>query len=587
MTTTTPKPTSASRRRTIIQAWTPPRDRLAYLWLALAIVLLPFAIFRWTIPLAAWLYPVFLLRFVRTQPLLRGMLLVLLATVLVGEFALQGVIPIPGALYHLLIFGMAVIITLPYLIDRVLAPRLGGMLSTLVFPLAVTTVWYLNALLNPLVGTWVNPAYTQYGNLPLLQLLSVTGLWGIIFVMSWLASVVNWAWEHGFAWPRVRGGAVLYASLLALVLLFGGARLALFPAQGSTVRVAGISPSHALLDARDKQLSQLPLHTRKALASGTATPAERELFRQAFAPVNDELLSLSLKEARAGAKIIVWPEGRAKVLQEDEAALLARASALARATGTYLDLGMSVVLSHPVQSHILLNESILIDPSGNVVWRYEKTHVAPPDAATNVPGDGQVPTVQTPYGRLSTVICYDADFPDTIRQAGQAGADIMLVPGNDWQAIDPMHPQMATFRAIENGFSEVRQASNGLAMTVDYEGHVLAASDYFTTDQQVMVADVPMQGVRTIYATIGDLFAWLSLVGLVVLIGLALARRRKAGEAGAAAPITASPSEASPISAVPTEAVLTALRPLSRESIEAVLIKPRPTSGEPPEALPT
>ena len=90
-----------------------------------------------------------------------------------------------------------------------------------------------------------------------------------------------------------------------------------------------------------------------------------------------------------------------------------------------------------------------------------------------VPGDGKVPTVQTPYGRLSTVICFDADFPGTIRQAGQAGADMLLVPGNDWRAIDPYHTQMATFRAIENGFSLVRQASNGLAMTVDYEGNVL------------------------------------------------------------------------------------------------------------------
>ena len=99
-----------------------------------------------------------------------------------------------------------------------------------------------------------------------------------------------------------------------------------------------------------------------------------------------------------------------------------------------------------------------------------------------------------------------------------------------------MHTQMATFRAIENGFSEVRQGSHGLAMTVDYEGHVLSASDYFSTDPQVMVAYVPMQGVRTIYATIGDLFAWLGLAGLVVLIGFALARRPKAVEPGAAEP---------------------------------------------------
>src|SRR6266487_5338441 len=389
------------------------RDRLSYLWLALGIVLLLFSMPGWAIALAAWLAPVFLLRFVRTQPLLRGMLLVLLATVLVGEFALQGVIPIPGALYHLLIFGMAVIITLPYLIDRVLAPRLGGMLSTLVFPLAVTTVWYLNALLNPLVGTWVNPAYTQYGNLPLLQLLSVTGLWGIIFVMSWLASVVNWAWEHGFAWPRVRGGAVLYASLLALVLLFGGARLALFPAQGSTVRVAGITPSQALIAAANKQISQNI--NMEALMSGTQTQAQRELIRQAYAPVNDELFSLSLQEARAGAKIIVWPECGANVLQEDEAALLARASALARTTNTYLYMGLCEMLSHPVPSRSLFDEIILLDPSGSVVWRYQKAHPVPGEPFP--PGDGHVPTVQTPYGRLANVICFDADFPGTIRQA--------------------------------------------------------------------------------------------------------------------------------------------------------------------------
>ncbi len=55
MATTTRQTTNSSRRRTFIQAFTSPRDRLSYLWLALAIVLLPFAIFRWTIPLTAWL----------------------------------------------------------------------------------------------------------------------------------------------------------------------------------------------------------------------------------------------------------------------------------------------------------------------------------------------------------------------------------------------------------------------------------------------------------------------------------------------------------------------------------------------------
>jgi|SRR5205809_494953 len=172
------------------------RDRLSYLWLALGILLLPFANVRWTIPLAAWLVPIFLLRFVRTQPLLRGILLVLLATVLVLTIELQGFFPLPGALNYLAPIGFGVgfgvLATLPYLLDRLITPRLGGMPGTLVFPLAVTTVLYLSALVN-LFGTFGNPAYTQYGNLPLMQLVSVTGLWGIVFVMSWLASLVNWA----------------------------------------------------------------------------------------------------------------------------------------------------------------------------------------------------------------------------------------------------------------------------------------------------------------------------------------------------------------------------------------------------------
>jgi apolipoprotein N-acyltransferase len=185
----------------------------------------------------------------------------------------------------------------------------------------------------------------------------------------------------------------------------------------------------------------------------------------------------------------------------------------------------------------LKDEAVLLDPTGHVVWTYEKTHLVPfGEQDLVVQGDGKVPLVDSPYGRLANVICFDTDYPGTVRQAGQAGADLLFAPSDDWQAIDPAHAQHATFRAIENGFSEVREASKGLSIAVDYEGRVLSASDYFTTDQQVMVAYVPMHGVRTIYATIGDLFAWLCIIGLLALTGLAIiqSRTRQSGAAVAA-----------------------------------------------------
>jgi apolipoprotein N-acyltransferase len=109
----------------------------------------------------------------------------------------------------------------------------------------------------------------------------------------------------------------------------------------------------------------------------------------------------------------------------------------------------------------------------------------------------------------------------------------MLLPSNDWQASDPWHSRNATFRAIENGYSLVRQATGTLAITVDYQGHVLAATDYFTTDQQTMIAYVPVKGTWTIYSVVGDLFSWLCIAGLLLLAGMvawrALMGRKQAG----------------------------------------------------------
>lgn len=166
------------------------------------------------------------------------------------------------------VLSLALLITAPYLVDLILAPRLTGFEGTLAFPCAATTAWYLWALVSP-SGTWLNPAYTQYGNLPLLQVASVTGVWGITFLMAWLASVVNWAWERDFAWRSVRRGGLLYATVVSVVLLSGGAQLALFLPSGGTVPVAGVSPSEGMMTELDRQLSRTP---ERAVAQANRSP---------------------------------------------------------------------------------------------------------------------------------------------------------------------------------------------------------------------------------------------------------------------------------------------------------------------------
>src|ERR1700694_503147 len=199
-------------------------DRLSYLWLAIAAALFLFVSGQWGIPLAAWLAPMFLLRFVRTQHPLPGLLLAWLVKSAVAAVTQQGIIMVSGVGYYALVVLVSLVTMLPYLADRLLTPRLQGFVATLVFPVTFTMFEYLSSF-SP-NGTINSIANTQYGDLPLMQVVSVTGIWGITFLLTWFAAVVNWAWERGFAWPNVRVGGVLYAPVLSVVLLGGGGRLA-------------------------------------------------------------------------------------------------------------------------------------------------------------------------------------------------------------------------------------------------------------------------------------------------------------------------------------------------------------------------
>ncbi len=500
-----------------------PSPRLGYLWLALGTLCSLFAANgRWGIPLAAWLGPLFLLRFTRTRKPLISFALAWLASAVAMLFALSSLqILTPIIIMVCLLFST--ILTLPYLLDRLLTPRLilvSGVLASLLFPLSRVAGEYLISF-TPAFGSVFSLAYTQYGNLPLLQIISVTGIYGVSFLIAWFASVGNWIWEQGFVWPRIRAVTLLYGGLLALVLLGGSLRLALFPPSSQTVRVAGISAAASTLQKVQDEIGHFSTTQR-------FTPADLAQLRSAFAPLDDELLNLSQREASAGAKIIVWPEIGAYTLAADKTGLLERAQTLAREAHIYLEMGLSVF--QPPATYY--DQAILVDQEGRVDWTYNKTYPAPGDPEK--PGKGIVPVMETPYGRLANVICFDADFPPLMRQPGSQDVDIMLVPSNDWPGIDPWHTQHAVFRAIENGYALVRQASNGLAMTVDDEGQVLAATDYYTTDQQTMIASVPVKGVWTIYAHVGDLFAWLCIAGMLFLVGFAAfasgERRSKASE---------------------------------------------------------
>ena len=474
--------------------------------------MLAFSNGRWVVPVAAWIAPVFLLRFLRINKALPGIIIGALVYMAVSLFMwLDMIMPGGWDLYPIvLIAGLALYMYLPYMIDRLVSPRLKGFASTLLFPLAWTSMEYTLSLFSP-YATFSSLAYTQYGNLPLMQLASITGIWGIVFLVTWLASVINWVWESGFFHIQCVRAVRIYGTIIFLVLLLGGVRLALLAPEDSTVRIASITRSpdyssrlHDAVYLRDKQAVSI-----------------RE---------RDHLLELSARAAQLGAKIIFWQEYAVAYI-DDENAFVEPGRELARKENIYLGMAFSTVARNdrgepagPGEAAVLPeNKIIMIEPSGEIAYRYAKANPVPGEGIT--PGDGQIRSVLTPFGRIASVICFDLDFPDYVRQAGNDDIDILLAPAFDWKEICPLSTYLTVFRAVENGFSLVRAAGYGLSIGVDYYGQVKSTADYFTTNDRIMITDLPTSGVPTLYSVIGDLFAWLSLAALVIMIFIVFIRK--------------------------------------------------------------
>jgi apolipoprotein N-acyltransferase len=128
------------------------------------------------------------------------------------------------------------------------------------------------------------------------------------------------------------------------------------------------------------------------------------------------------------------------------------------------------------------------------------------------------------------VICQDDFFPSLIRQAGSKDVDILLLPSSDWEAITDWHAQQSPFRAVENGMALVRPTRKGITLATDSLGRTVGQkSDFFTGDDHTLVTSVPMHGRNTVYAVVGDVFAYACAAGLVLMAAWAArtARRRR------------------------------------------------------------
>ena len=496
------------------------QKNLKYLWLALFAVLTLFVGGRWNFPLAAWLAPIFAMRFYRDSKKGGWAFLWLWLAVAISSIIAWNGATAMGFLHSLAepIFFIAIasITLIPYVVDRLYYRRWtkGGVSPfwlTLVYPVSVTAIDFFSASGSPF-GSFGAAAYSQTNFTVLMQLTAVTGMWSIPFIVGWFASTINYVWENGFQWAKTKRGVLTFAGVLILVFGFGFVRMALADPAEQEVQIAGFSlPEEELVSI-----------------FGLRQGGDEEDFREKVRELHAQQLAQVRVLAQEGAEIVVLQEVAGMGFAEEVDAFLANAASLAQEESIYLVL--PTVTIDPAGKKKVHNVVRIIDPNGKIVLEHYK--YGGTQFEGSVTGSGELQTVETPYGTLSAVVCWDADFPATLRQAGEQDVDLLFIPANDWLEIRDIHVGMAIFRAVENGLPIFRQTGAGISIVTDAYGRVVNRVDIFEEEnagawggeQMVMT---PVGSIETLYPKIGDAFGMAMLVGMLGLVIVAWWKRER------------------------------------------------------------
>jgi len=360
--------------------------------------------------------------------------------------------------------------------------------AALIFPAFWVTLEYLVAVTS-VHGTFGNVSYSQMNFLPIVQIASVTGIWGISFCIFLFASTVAVLLHGGPLSTKVplAVGALVF---LVSVLGYGRWRLAATPENSQSLKVALIAS-----DAPENITAD--------------TPVQAQAIFQRYAEQMKPLVA-------QGVQLFVLPEHSGPITDASQAEADAFFAGLAKQTGAYIAIGID-----RITPSVAWNQERLYSPSEGLIASYNKHHLLPHWEDRFAP-DLKRAVVTESSGKWGLQICKDMDFPRLSRQYSEDGIGLLLVPAWDFVQDGWLHGRMAVLRGVEGGFSIARSAKLGILTATDDRGRVLAERDTIGPQFAIAIAAVPVRHDSTIYSRFGDWFAW---VCIALLFGVLLWRQ--------------------------------------------------------------
>ena len=422
-----------------------------------------------------------------------------------------------------LFFGLGTTMLAPYFMAFAIAYRARARRFSRSLPLWTAAAWTAAELARCRLFTetsffsgnpWVLVGYSQAGFDAIVQIASVTGVYGISFAVV----AVN-------------------AALAELLLAVPGRRLgrshawsiglALLPA------LAALAFGFVSLTGADREDGATG--TQIAVVQGNVSLESR--WRSDFYGRNlDTYLSLTQQALEGGKpKTVFWPEAAMTFFVGREPAYR---SVIARTLAPG-DAELLAGAPH-YEGDDYFNSAFLLAPRGALLGRYDKQYLVPfaeffPFGKIDLlrrsfgrireftPGDSSAP-LPTRAGPAGIVTCNEAWFPEISgRRVGEGAGYLVNLSNDSWfqpnfsaQSFD-----MVRMRAVEQRRYLVRASTSGPSAIVDPWGRVLARSEPLTGE--VLLGSIHARRERSLYGRSGDLFA--GACALLVLAGLLVVRQ--------------------------------------------------------------
>lgn len=391
------------------------------------------------------------------------------------------------------------------------------------FPVAAACIWTALEWVRSWMLTgfpWGSIGYSQWNNLPGIQIASVVGVHGVSFVVVLFNAGIATLICEPYQWGKRISAMVFPLTLMLACLGYGVFQL------------------RAAETAAQKNL-------KVALVPGNI-PQFKKWNSAEFPTILKRYIALTVQAGKEGPDVIVWPETTiyGQVLKAKWPTYHGRFKRMLHETGISMLLGATDYEKpdDAPEEEYVYNRVFSVSSEGDILGKYAKMRLVPfgeyvplasflpnfiqfkpfePGKSVNLLPLFNVKNTSVEKMEIGVSICFESGFPDHFRQFVKKGAKAMGILTNDaWfdrTAFPALHLSMAPFRAVENRIAVFRCANGGFSGVFDRFGRTTTPLITPHTAQEILVASVPLkEGEQTLYTRYGD---WFPILCTLLCVG--------------------------------------------------------------------